>query len=227
MTIEQLLENEKSSLLDYVHGYCTNPLATASEDLVALFKKYNVEEDDYTIRDILSSAYERAYFCTTPPSNTDSSIWIDISEIECEADQIEPEEKEEYTIINDYAYYYVGYGLMIEYSYLIIVQQLNERAYERAQERSLYTCVHYHDVWKNIDGYEVNNLSKIESDIYLDVNNMSDRELYLAFADIVGMNKRLRAIEVHYYDSSFIEFIYTARAVDGFYPLGRFELQVF
>jgi hypothetical protein len=89
-----------------------------------------------------------------------------------------------------------------------------------------YRCIDYFDVWRDIDGgWTVNDLAVVENDVIIDVDRCSERELYQLFARIAGYKPALRAIEVIHNDDYFIEFIYTAQRLGGFYPLGRFEIE--
>jgi hypothetical protein len=87
-----------------------------------------------------------------------------------------------------------------------------------------YRCIDYYDRWKDIEGgWSVNDLCVVEDDILFDVDDCTDRELYKLFARIAGYKPGLRAIEIEGDYDYFIEFVYTAQAVNGFFPLGRFE----
>jgi len=217
--IERLLENEKDMLLDYLFSYCDNPLASASEDLQELFKEHDIT-DERDIRSILEDSYVKSYFPFGVPGSTDSSIWLDIGEIEVLASEIPVDCIDEFTVNGEYAYYYVGYGLMVEFHEEIIVADMCELSYP---VKGFYSVVDYHDVWRYDDQWQVNDLSVVRDNVCID-GGMTDRELFQLFADIVGINKRLRAIEVVWFDEDFIELYYTANNDD--YPLGRFQLNM-
>lgn len=85
-----------------------------------------------------------------------------------------------------------------------------------------YTPVEYDNI-NGPEGWTVNDIYK-HDDIYIDVDAMTDRELWRVFAAAVGFKPSLRAIEVLWCDESFIEFIYIAQRLNGFFPLGRLEL---
>src|SRR6056297_1802228 len=175
MKIEQLLESEKEQLLYYLFGYCDNPTALFNDYLIGLFNKYKVE-DESDIREILEQSFKCAYFNSSPPDDIDASIWLNISEIEVSAEEVEEEERDEFTFTNGgFAYYYIGYGLTVELNELKLIQLISEKSYERALERSLYTCIHYFDVWLTAEGYKVNNVAVLERDIHLDIENLTDR----------------------------------------------------
>lgn len=87
-----------------------------------------------------------------------------------------------------------------------------------------YKCIDYFDRWKNAEGaWEVNDIDIVEEGIYFNPDDNTDRELYTLFARIAGYKPNLRAIETEGDNDCFIEFIYTAKSVGGFFPLGRFE----
>ena len=109
MTTEQILESEKDSLLDYLFSYCDNPLETASQDIKDLLADKDTQDQRY----ILESCYVNSFFHGTVPGNSESSIWLDVSEIEVPADIIEPDESDDFTISGDCAYLYIGYGLSV------------------------------------------------------------------------------------------------------------------
>lgn len=109
MTINQLLESELHSLLDYLFESCDNPLEIASSDIQELFAPTAL--DDYDIRDCLEQSYKHAFWNSSPPSATPFTIWLDVSGLELPEEFIEPDELDDFTISGDYGYYYIGYGL--------------------------------------------------------------------------------------------------------------------
>lgn len=114
MKIEDILEQEKDNMLDYLLCYCDTPLKLCSEDLQELFNSNGIE-NSRDIRSILDDSFNKAYFNGFIPPEIQYSVWIDIGEIEIPAAFIEPEEIEEFTIHGEYAYYYVGYGFTVEF----------------------------------------------------------------------------------------------------------------
>jgi len=216
--IDFILESEEETLLDYLLSYCDNPLATASQDLIDLFAKYGI----CTSRDILSALEDGcidAHFNYCIPSMECASIYLDVAEIEVMSEDVPDCCKDDFTFNGDYAYYYIGYGLTV----LFDIDKVEKSIIEYANKPlpTLYTCVYYHDVWRDVDGWTVNNLSRLEENVKID-DDMSERDIFRLFADIVGLNKRLRAIQVDKWNYDFIEIWYTAN--NDMYPLGRFEL---
>ena len=218
--IDSLLEAEKETLLDYLFGYCEDPLSGASEDLQVLFTEHGIN-DEQDIRSILQDGYVRSYFPGGIPGSTDLSVWFPLGEIELTSEGIPHGCEDDFTISGNYAYYYVGYGLMIEFDREKLIESMCDLSYP---VKGFYSVVYYHDVWRYDDQWQVNDLSRVRDNVHIDLDTMTDRELYCMFAEAAGLNKRLRAIEVAVSDESFIEFYYTAN--NDYYPLGRFELNV-
>jgi hypothetical protein len=137
--VERVLESEKESLLDYLHGYCDNPLEAADDKLIGLFADFGVDRyDTEIIRNTLDYAMIDAYFNSTVPKQVDYSIWIDISEIEVDGAEVPEECADDFTFTNPstsygfyLAYYYVGYGLTVEYSRKKIIDYLQSWNYRR------------------------------------------------------------------------------------------------
>ena len=218
--VNSLLEAEKEGLLDYLFGCCDDPLSSASEDLEELFDDHNIT-DEQDIRTILQESHVRSYFPGGVPGDTDLSVWFPLGEIETTAGDIPSGCEYDFTISGNYAYYYVGYGLMIEFSKKKIVESMCDLSYP---VKGFYNVAYYHDVWRYDDQWQVNDLSRVRDNVHIDLDTMTDRELYCIFAEAAGLNKRLRSIDVVVSDESFIEFYYTAH--NDYYPLGRFELNV-
>lgn len=128
MKIEQIIESEKEQLRDYLYGYCDNPLAYADDNLINLFKSYNLRpiHDADKIRTILEDNETNTYFPGGIPGNTPNSIWLPLGEIEIDSDMVEPEEKDDFTFTNNFAYYYIGYGLILEYDITGIQKDLKD-----------------------------------------------------------------------------------------------------
>lgn len=223
--IESILDSEKEVLLDYLLSYCDNPLAIASEDLRSVVLNAGIDEyDAYTIRNIIEASFKEAIFSAGFAYSYDDSFYLPIGEIEIEAASIPSECRDDFTINRGYGYYAID-GLYVIVSRQIFDFECHLYKFHKAKERNIWRCIDYFDVWNSPDGWYVNNQCVAESDIYIDVDNCSERELYNLFCDITGCNKCLRSIDVMI-DESRIEFTYTAQSVDGFYPLGAFELQL-
>ena len=86
-----------------------------------------------------------------------------------------------------------------------------------------YTPIEY-DNWNGPDGWTVNDVHKHDDIEVENIDSLSDRELFKVFAQAAGFKTSLRSIQIEWCDESFIEFVYTARSVHGFFPLGRLEL---
>jgi len=216
--IDSMLESEKEKLVDYIITYCDNPLSTASKDLINLFAKYGIDES----RDILSAledGYIDAHFNYCIPSMEYASIYLDVAEIEVMSADVPDCCKDDFTFNGDYAYYYIGYGLTVLFDLDAVEKSIIE--YANGPLPTLYTCVYYHDVWRDVDGWTVNSLSRLEENVKI-TDDMKERDIFRLFADIVGLNKRLRSIQVDTWNYDFIELWYTAHG--DMYPLGRFEL---
>lgn len=125
MNREDIIEREKQDLLDYLFSYCDTPLATADDYLQDLFYKYNVT-DVHTIREILEESFMDITTCTSPPVPIPCSIYLDVAEIEIDADMIDPAEHEDYFINGELAYLYIGYGFIVEFSSVVIECALRE-----------------------------------------------------------------------------------------------------
>lgn len=100
MTIDTIIEYEINQLKDYLHEYCDNPLATASDNLSEILS--GLDTDD--IRWALSWAFISAHAVQGYATLDGDNIVLTIGEIEVSADQIEPDELDEVTIIGEYAY---------------------------------------------------------------------------------------------------------------------------
>ncbi len=125
MTIKQILENEKENYRDYLYGMADMPLDGADDKLAALFQAIYSDEGfaelqlNHTevIREALADSEVDCYYPGFPPdNNSDYSVWLQLGEIEVPADEIEPEEINDVTIIGELAYIYVGYGIMFKYN---------------------------------------------------------------------------------------------------------------
>ena len=218
--INGLLDSEKDSLLDYLFGYCDDPLESASEDLRTLFSEHDIT-DVQEIRGFLEHSYYSGFFNGGIPIEHDYSVWLNVSEIEVPVEDIPEVCLDEFTVTGSYGYYYVGYGLTTLFHEEIIIDDMCDLS---RPVKGFYSVVYYHDVWRYDDQWQVNDLSRVRDNVHIDLDTMTDRELYCMFAEAAGLNKRLRAIEVAVSDESFIEFYYTAN--NDYYPLGRFELNV-
>lgn len=117
-TVEMAEEMEKKNLIG---ALCDGSIELNSEFLNAFSGK--------KVRELLSMLPERdrayylsenigdCFFNSSPPTDCDNNIWLDISEIEVqfEGDETEFfEDVSDWTIHEDLAYLYVGYGLTIE-----------------------------------------------------------------------------------------------------------------
>jgi hypothetical protein len=85
-----------------------------------------------------------------------------------------------------------------------------------------YQLVDYFDVWGNEeDGYEVNNLSRLDIYIYItDEATKEDIIKELIVCDYLKPNASLENIEVEWNDEFFIELFQK----DNMYPICRLEL---
>jgi len=136
MTIEQIIEGEKDQLRGGLYEMFDQPLSGGDDTIRELFQSYWPEESLMdlqlnhidTIRDALESAEIQAYFLMSPlkAEDTNYTIWLPMEELEVPEDIIEPEEKEEVTIIGEMAYIYLGYGLIFEYNPEKIKETLEE-----------------------------------------------------------------------------------------------------
>lgn len=111
MKIEHLIDSEIEQWKDYLFSDCSEPLENASTDLKELLNGY----DEFDVRSALKYACKDAYACSTVPSETPFSVWFNVGDIEVMKEDIEPDELDDVTVIGDYAYIYVGYGIMIEF----------------------------------------------------------------------------------------------------------------
>lgn len=129
--IEQILEEEKNGLLDYLHGYCDNPLAMADEKLCKLFAEFGVD-DVHIIRNVLDYAVIDCYFNGSLPEQVDYSVWINISETEVPIDNVPDDYLDEFMIIGESGIYYVGYGMIVEYEKARLIEYLQSWDYRRS-----------------------------------------------------------------------------------------------
>ena len=88
------------------------------------------------------------------------------------------------------------------------------------EKENFYTAVDYFDVWGNeTDGFEVNDLARIEHDIYI-APDASEQEIKKLARRLFGTKPRIH-LNVNWYGDGFIEIEH----VSGF-PIGRFEEQI-
>lgn len=128
ITSDMVEEWEADSLLDaignclelnncFLDRYC-------SKEFSDLMKQ--IPERD---REFVLSGLSENHFWNGSPASNDSDIWIDVSEIEYqfegEADEVF-ENPDDFTIHDDLAYLYVGYGLSIDYDRQELLQAIQD-----------------------------------------------------------------------------------------------------
>lgn len=129
MTISQILETEKENYRDHLYSMADMPLDGADDKLAKLFGDLYPDEGlaelqinhIEAIREALMDSEIEVFYPGFPPDkNSDYTIWLYLGEVEVPADLIEPAEREDVTIVGDFAYIYVGYGIMFRFNPKVI-----------------------------------------------------------------------------------------------------------
>ena len=126
ITVNGTMDCEKSSLIEaigheieltdgFLERYC-------SQDIRNILLPIEYHKRGY----ILSCAsITNSWFNGTVPGHNSYHIWIDVSEIEIQVDDIaQLEDPDDWVISGDCAYLYVGYGLSVEFN----LEELREAA---------------------------------------------------------------------------------------------------
>ena len=111
---DSIIEAEKIALIEALESGCIQLNDTflkgfASDEIQELFKPLDITDR----HSVLCGNIKKSWFNGTIPSVSDGII-LNVSEIEVPADEIPKEERDNFTIIGDYGYYSIGYGLSIE-----------------------------------------------------------------------------------------------------------------